>query len=164
MTQITLRALLAACALTLSSGAGAADSWHFEFGDGKAAAGYIAVKANTEYSTALGYGFEPGANARTVEDASSAGAYSSHLTADKPFFFSADLPEGNYTVTIKFGASAAASSTTIKAELRRLMLENVTTAPGATVTRSFTVNVRTPRIPAGAGLAAGGGNHKTPRE
>src|SRR5262249_53583763 len=38
------------------------------------------------------------------------------------------------------------SITTVKAELRRLMLERVETKPGKFVTRMFTVNVRTPQI------------------
>ena len=66
--------------------------------------------------------------------------------------FAADLPEGNYAVTLKLGDAATATDTTVKAEARRLMLESVKTKPGELVTRSFTVNIRTPKI-------AGGGAH-----
>ena len=82
----------------------------------------------------------------------------------KPGYTMVDLPEGNYNVTVTFGGGKAASSTTIKAELRRLMLENVVTKPGETVKRTFTVNVRTPRIPASASIAEGVVNLKVPRE
>ena len=81
-----------------------------------------------------------------------------------PFYFSVDLPEGNYKVSITFGGTATASDTTIKAELRRLMLEGVRTAPGVSTVRSFVVNVRTPRIPAGPGWKAGAVQLKAPRE
>jgi hypothetical protein len=67
-----------------------------------------------------------------------------------PFYFSVRVPEeGNYRVTVTLGDPAADSVTTIKAELRRLMLERVRVAAGKTETRSFLVNVRTPKIPGG---------------
>ncbi|MEO5932154.1 MAG: rhamnogalacturonan acetylesterase [Duganella sp.] len=134
------------------------DTWRLAFGGGKPAAGYTAVQPDMVYDENRGFGFEPGAVVRNVQ------AHTSHLGADKPFFFSVDLPEGNYNVTITFGGGESASNTTVKSELRRLMLESVSTAPGALVKRGFTVNVRTPRIPAGAGIAAGAVKLKAPRE
>jgi lysophospholipase L1-like esterase len=62
--------------------------------------------------------------------------------------FSVVVPEGNYRVTVKLGDAKETTSTTVKAENRRLMLEEVATAPGEFVTRSFLVNVHTPRISA----------------
>jgi lysophospholipase L1-like esterase len=59
-----------------------------------------------------------------------------------PFFFSADVPEGNYNVTVTLGGEPRESVTTVKAEARRLMLEKVRTAAGESATRTFTVNVR----------------------
>jgi lysophospholipase L1-like esterase len=56
------------------------------------------------------------------------------------------LPEGNYNVTVTLGDASADSTTTVKAEQRRLMLEQVHTKPGEFVTRTFTVNVRTAKI------------------
>jgi lysophospholipase L1-like esterase len=70
-------------------------------------------------------------------------------TSDQPFFFSVALPEGNYEVTVTFGDQNAETVTTVKAELRRLMLEEVHTAPGRFTTRTFTVNLRTPQISTG---------------
>jgi lysophospholipase L1-like esterase len=112
--------------------------YRFEFG--AAGAGAIMVPPTTVYSKERGYGFEPGPGV--------AGA-NGGVTGDKPFFFSVALPEGNYDVTVTFGDSKEATNTTVKAELRRLMLDNVETAPGKFETRTFTVNVRTPRISAG---------------
>src|SRR5689334_16022315 len=62
--------------------------------------------------------------------------------SDTPFYYSVDVPEGNYNVMVTLGGGPGESITTVKAEARRLMLEKVRTAPGETVTRTFTVNVR----------------------
>jgi lysophospholipase L1-like esterase len=60
------------------------------------------------------------------------------------------VPEGNYKVSVTLGNPATASTTTIKAELRRLMVENVSVAAGQTASRSFIVNVRRPRYASGS--------------
>ena len=57
--------------------------------------------------------------------------------------------EGNYKVTVKLGDKDRDSVTTVKAELRRLMLERVRTKAGKFETRTFIVNVRTPRFRGG---------------
>ncbi len=67
-------------------------------------------------------------------------------------------------MTITFGDAVAATSTTVRTELRRLALENIRTAPGQFVTRSFNVNVRSPQIKAANGIAPGVVNLKEPRE
>jgi lysophospholipase L1-like esterase len=85
------------------------------------------------YSAERGYGLEPGSD-----------------IAKAPFYFSVRVPgEGNYKVTVRLGDPNAASVTTVKAELRRLMLERVRTAPGEFATRNFIVNVRRPQIAGG---------------
>lgn len=76
----------------------------------------------------------------------------------KPFYFSAQAPEGNYRVTIEFGHPSLASSNTVKAESRRLYLQDVTTAAGEFVTRSFIVNIRTANLTAPEKNAPGGVN------
>jgi lysophospholipase L1-like esterase len=65
--------------------------------------------------------------------------------SDKPFFFSVAIPEGNYRVTVVLGGPQA-STTTVRAEGRRLMLEKIPTKPDASVTHTFDVNVRYPEI------------------
>lgn len=112
--------------------------WRFSF-DGKPNAGDTPVAAAQAYSREQGHGFEPG---------------SPPNAAGQPSFFSVDLPEGNYRVTATLGG-AEASDTTLKAELRRLMLDGVQLAPGATETRSFIVNVRTADIAAAPGVEPG---------
>ena len=52
-------------------------------------------------------------------------------------------------MTLTLGDKAGESETTVKAELRRLLLENVQTAPKQVVTRTFLINIRTPQIVGG---------------
>src|SRR6266511_3982699 len=115
-------------------------SLNFDFGPGKVAPGYTQVLQTTTYSKELGYGFEPGADVTCVDRGGRDALRSDLCTSDQPFFFSVALPEGNHEVTITFGDQSAETVTTVKAELRRLMLEEVRTAAGKFTTRSFTVN------------------------
>jgi len=66
-------------------------------------------------------------------------------TSATPFFFSANLPEGTYRVTVTLGGPQAAV-TTVRAESRRLELEKIPTAAGASSTHIFDVNIRYPEI------------------
>jgi lysophospholipase L1-like esterase len=128
-----------AVALSAATGTGAAQSsFKFDFAP-QAAPGYTAVSPTTSYSSTQGYGFEPGA---TV----AAGKFG--VSSAAPFYFSVKLPEGNYKVTATLGGDAA-SVDTVKAELRRLMLEKVQTTAGRNASRSFIVNLRTPAISTG---------------
>ncbi|MBV9868900.1 MAG: hypothetical protein JO316_26440 [Abitibacteriaceae bacterium] len=121
-------------------------SWKFDFGTGQVEPGYTQVLPATTYSKERGYGFEPGANIMALDRGGPDALRGDFCTSDKPFFFSVALPEGNYQVTVTLGDQTAATTTTIKAELRRLMLEKVQTTPGQFATRTFSVNVRTPQI------------------
>jgi lysophospholipase L1-like esterase len=125
----------------------------FSFAPGNPPPGYLHVSPDDIYNSDPGYGFEPGANVAAV-DRGAAG----FVTSDKPFYFSVALPEGNYNVTLTLGDPAGESMTTVKAELRRLMLQNVHTEAGEIVTRTITVNLRTPKI------STGGKVHLKPRE
>lgn len=115
------------------------------FSFGTAAAGETLVTPETSYSRQRGHGFEAGGKAQVR-------------------YFSVALPEGNYRVSIRFGNAARASDNTVRSELRRLSLEGVRSAPGESVERSFIVNVRTARIAAVDGIAAGAVDLKAPRE
>lgn len=146
-----MKRLLIVAALLAALPAWAADPLRFSFA-GTPAAGDVAVAPEQTYSRERGNGFEPGAPRNA---------------AGQPSFFSVDLPEGNYRVTATLGG-AEASDTTVKAELRRLMLDGVRVPAGGRETRSFIVNVRTPRIAAMPGatppIPAGVVNLKVPRE
>jgi lysophospholipase L1-like esterase len=120
----------------------AGTSFKFDFGSGKAAPGYLNVPPDTSYTDELGYGFEPGASLTALGRGIA--------TSKPPFYFSVKVPaEGNYRVTVVLGDAEGESVTTVKAELRRLMLERVTTGAGKFETRSFIVNVRRPEISTG---------------
>ena len=91
--------------------------------------GYANVDANTIYGNENAYGYDLGSK-----------------PSDNSFFFSTDVEEGNYVVTVTLGSDEAESATTIKSESRRLMLENIQTAKGESSTHSFAVNIRNARI------------------
>ncbi len=136
----------------------------FDFGSSRVAPGHVHVSADMTYTAARGFGFEPGTSVVAVDRGGDA-RIGDFVTADKPFQFTARVPrEGNYRVTVTLGDPAGESVTTIKAELRRLMVETHHTARGQTGTVSFIVNVRTPRIAAVDGIAAGEVRLKAPRE
>ncbi len=118
--------------LLLCVGTEAAE-FKFDFGSDKAQSGFAQVTAQTKYDEKQGFGF--------LENKAA--------SPNSPRVFALDVAEGNYDVTMRFGDPTSASSTTIKAESRRLMLEKVETAPGIDEVRTFTVNVRKPAISTG---------------
>lgn len=139
----TVKASLLACVLpTVAFAANAAGFLSkFDFGSDAVAPGYTPVTPNTSYSAEAGYGFETG-QAVTAENRGGDPLRGDFITSAKPFLFSVKVPEGNYRVTVTLGDTTGTSSTTVKAEARRLMLENVPTPKGEIVTRRFIVNVR----------------------
>ena len=144
-------AIFAGVALLACTGYSQIVSKKFDFGTGKATAGRTLIQTADVYSKEKGYGFEPGA--KVTCSATGGKTASGYCASDKPFYFSAAVPEGNYRVTVTFGEKTHASVTTVKAELRRLMIEKIETQKGKFATASFIVNIRTPSI-------AGGGEVK----
>jgi lysophospholipase L1-like esterase len=110
----------------------------FDFGSGRA--GFTHVAPTDLYAESTGYGFEPGAQLANGDEGKT-------TTSGAPFFFSARVPEGNYTVTVSLGDSSVSTTTTLKAESGRLMAERVEVPAGKVVARTFTTNVRTPHLP-----------------
>jgi lysophospholipase L1-like esterase len=136
--------------LTTVTAAQSTASYHrvFVFGQSaKASNAVTAVTSAAPYSPGWGFGFE--GDPPAVEASSIGG---------KPFFFSFDAPEGNYRVTVTLGGDEV-SETTVKAELRRLMVETAAAPAGGSVTKTFIVNVRTPALPTGGVVRL-----KAPRE
>lgn len=121
-------------------------SFKFDFGSGKVETGYTAVLPATQYTKELGYGFTKEAQLTAVDRGGRDALKSDYCTSDKPFYFTVDVPEGNYDVTVVLGDKAGESVTTVRAESRRLMTDQVTTKSGQFATRTFTVNVRHPKI------------------
>ncbi|SEJ73494.1 Lysophospholipase L1 [Sphingobium sp. AP50] len=71
------------------------------------------------------------------------------VQSDKPFVYIQDVPaEGNYRVSVTLGGPEK-SVTTVRAELRRLMLKEIAVPAGDRRRLSFIVNIRTPHLPHG---------------
>jgi lysophospholipase L1-like esterase len=129
------RLLLALAALTLTAHAQIPNPALMKYACGPANRMFAALSPTSRYTPTTA-GFD------LLDSPAIAGRA---CTSDKPFFFSVPTAEGNYRVTVVLGGPQA-SITTVRAEGRRLMLERIPTAPDASVTRSFDVNVRVPQI------------------
>jgi Lysophospholipase L1 and related esterases len=116
--------------------------YKFDFGTGRAAKGYIKVTPETIYNERTGYGFHPGSNITAVVRRKSKAITSDFVTSDQPFFFSVNLPDGNYDVKVILGDVKGTSATTVRAECRRLMLNNVCTERRQIIKQTFTVHKR----------------------
>jgi lysophospholipase L1-like esterase len=124
-------------------------TWKFDFGSGPVATGYRAVTPETRYSLESGFGLEGQAKIVAFERSGSDALKRDGISSNTPFLFSAAVPEGIYDVTVTIGGKEA-STTTVKAEARRLMLQDVITAAGKLETRTFTVAVKRPELASGA--------------
>jgi lysophospholipase L1-like esterase len=113
----------------------------FDFGNGRVKKGYTAVTPDSKFANEKGYGFTKGSEVTAV-DRGGKSVNDDYITSTKPFYFSVNLPDGNYDVKIILGDKKGTSATTVRAECRRLFLENIRTAKGKFVTETFTVNVR----------------------
>lgn len=129
-------ALLFVCAF-----AEAQQSYKFDFGNGSIKKGYTAVTPQSKFANEKGYGFTAESEVTAV-DRGGKSVNDDYITSTKPFYFSVNLPDGNYDVKIILGDKKGTSATTVRAECRRLFLENIRTAKGKFVTETFTVNVR----------------------
>ena len=65
--------------------------------------------------------------------------------ATTPFYFSVPVDDGNYKVTLTLGSKKRAGQTVVRAESRRLFVENAQTRKGQFQTVSFIVSKRSPR-------------------
>ena len=130
-----------------------AQNLKFDFGTGKAATGYQKVQPEDFYSNEKGYGFLTGSSVKSTTNKSKSILESDYITSDSSFFFSVKLPEGNYDVKLILGDEKGTSTTTVKVECRRLMLENIKTKTGEFVSPVFTVNLRSPQINADEKIA-----------
>ncbi len=93
----------------------------------------VVLSSSDIYSSDKGYGYD-------FTDATGG------VVKGKPFYFSVDVPDGNYHVTVALGSHSAKGVTTVRAESRRLFVENVPTKRGEKKVYSFTVNKRNTMI------------------
>jgi lysophospholipase L1-like esterase len=118
----------------------------FDFGSGKVKKGWTQVTETSLYTVEKGFGIIPSGDLISGRTKSRDALLDDFLSSKNPFYFAVDLPEGHYRVNLTLGGSSDGTSTTIKAESRRLFLENVKTAPGETVQKTVVIDVRTPKI------------------
>lgn len=119
---------IAICTSTLS-----AQSYKFDFTNSKKVKeGYIKVTSADRYSEDKGYGYDLQASPDGKTNA--------------PFFFSVQVPDGNYHVTAVVGNKKKASITCVRGESRRLFFEGIATGKKKFANCEFTINKRNTRI------------------
>lgn len=72
-----------------------------------------------------------------------------NVKSNAPFTRNIEVPDGNYKVTVVLGSKKKAGNTVVRAENRRLMVDEVATKKGQFKTVEFVVNKRTPEIEKG---------------
>ena len=128
------RLSLLAC-LLLATLCASAQSWSFRFVPVKRAAQaeQILVQPTDRYTATSDYGFDFIASPE-------------RLDRQTPFYFSVRVPDGNYRVTVWLGSKKRAAVTTVRAESRRLFVENLATRKGEIRAESFIVHKHSPQI------------------
>ena len=114
----------------------------YKLGNIKTSKNVIKIDTTAKYSEVVGFGLTPSGSLQT----NVSGSKAHFISSEKPFYFSVQLPEGQYKITLTLGGNTEGSSTTLKAESRRLMFENLKTKPGKTLRKVVVVDVRSPRI------------------
>ena len=105
-----------------------AQSFSFDGADKSA----IQIRPTDLFNTSVGYGYDM--------------TQLAPVEAGKPFFFSINVNDGNYRVTVTLGSKKRAGNTTVRAESRRLFIENMVTKKGEMRQVSFVVNKRNTQI------------------
>ncbi|TKC10446.1 rhamnogalacturonan acetylesterase [Pedobacter polaris] len=98
-----------------------------------------------QVKTTFNFDFSKGKNLSNCTTASGAGFdFDTKMSKEgSPFYFSVNVPEGNYQVTVILSST---HGTFVKAESRRLMLEDVQTKAGQFVKKTFIVNIKNKKI------------------
>lgn len=106
-----------------------AQSFHFDFTQNKKTPdGFTKVTVADTFNKEKGYGYD-----RIPVDPKNPKA---------PFFFSVQVPDGNYHVTAILGNKKYAGMTTVRGESSRLFGEHIATKKGQTDTLRFVINKR----------------------
>ncbi|WP_071147674.1 rhamnogalacturonan acetylesterase [Bacteroides ihuae] len=110
-------------------------SYSFRFDSNKKSEGVVNITPQNIFSEAAGYGYD----LQAAPDGKS----------NHPFYFSVNVPDGNYKVTVTLGSKKKAGETTVRGESRRLFIENLPTKKGELVECSFVINKRNTLIAEG---------------
>ncbi len=106
-------------------------SYQFAFRKAKSFKGAIVIDSTSLYTPEIGYGYD-----MTPPPAKKKNA----------FCFSVNVPDGDYLVTLTLGDGKKDGCTTVRAESRRLFIENLVTKAGKRTTQQFLIHKRSPRI------------------
>lgn len=68
------------------------------------------------------------------------------LSQQSPKSYAVEVPDGNYKVTVVLGSKKKPAKTVVRAEARRLMVDEISTKKGKFQTVQFIVNKRSPKI------------------
>ena len=129
----------------------------FDFSPGPEPAGYVKVSPAEAYTIERGYGFDFGSRPEVVERGGADPLRDGFVTTTAaPFFFSVQVPEGNYRITVTLGDAQGESHTTLRTEAGHLMAPDIATAAGKFATRTIVANVRRPQLPPPPRNAPGG--------
>ena len=102
----------------------------------------IQVKPTDVFTAEKGYGYDFQdviAEARKSQN-------DTYRLSDGIFYFSVAVPDGNYRVTVTLGSKKAKGNTTVRAESRRLFVQNVVTKKAEFKNCAFVVNKRNTTI------------------
>lgn len=102
----------------------------------------VQISSSDVYTDEIGYGYD----FIDVIDTAKKSQTPSYFIGDKINYFSVNIPDGNYKVTIEIGSKKNPSNTTVRAESRRLFINNASTKKGEFQTYSFVVNKRNTSI------------------
>jgi lysophospholipase L1-like esterase len=116
-----------------------AGSTVFVFGKASMLTEAISVPSALPFDGTRGYGFDFGTATKVRMG-------KSNFSGTDPVYFSVNLTEGNYRITLKLGSHEMATNTTVKAESRRLVVREMSLGKGETKNAVFTLNIRTPQI------------------
>lgn len=153
--NLLLLALL--CSIFTWSHVNAQQSYSFDFGDGEIAPapGFIRISPDSLYKPHKGYGLHGGYRVEAVTSKAKGDFKRDYITSKLPFYFSVALPEGNYRVKLFLGDLAGVSTTTVRAECRRLFLLNSQTKNKKISELDFIVHLRDSLIRNEAGEVVG---------
>ncbi|MBQ9664923.1 MAG: rhamnogalacturonan acetylesterase [Bacteroidaceae bacterium] len=98
----------------------------------------IQVKPTDVFTPEKGYGYD----FQYVIDEARKSQNDTYQLSDGIFYFSVAVPDGNYKVTVTLGSKKMKGNTTVRAESRRLFVQNAETKKGEFKTYSFVVNKR----------------------
>ncbi|MEY8759108.1 rhamnogalacturonan acetylesterase [Chryseobacterium tongliaoense] len=113
----------------------------FDFGGSRTGNGFIPVTPALKFDKKTGYGFMDISNLKSVDRGGNA-LTGDYITSNKPFYFSVVIPEGNYDIKLSLGDSKGTSETTVRAENRRLMLDDLKTKESEIVEKLITVHMK----------------------